>query len=307
MDILQHYPFPDSTFSVFDRLPEQQKYLTRPPPPPLPPPPPPPPTVTSAITRQQEQHQQQPEERQWRQDEEAGGEVGMCQLVDLAHNFLLRRAVGYGLIVLSSLFVLIPMGVLQTKFGRECLLYSDVVYEYFRSPGGRPDSVLFRVRFGPQSMCQYTVAVSALFSLIFSLVVGAVYAVFFQRERASKEASAVLTGQGVMVAQGVVEVVVAVLMLVSACTVSHGFASLCGGVTDTGIAIFQVPRCSEAQRYNWRGFDASNFVVCLAVATAGCWLQFTLWSLQAALELREIWRLHILPSLPDWVKDPDSE
>ncbi|KAL8608253.1 hypothetical protein ACOMHN_042120 [Nucella lapillus] len=110
-----------------------------------------------------------------------------------------------------------------------------------------------------------------------------------------------------MGAQMVLEVAVVVLMVVSACTVSHGFAVLCDDVTDTGIAIFQVDRCYQAQRHNWRGFDASNFFICLAVATAGCWAQTVLWAFQALLVLKKLWRLHILPSLTDWMKESDSE
>ncbi|KAL8608256.1 hypothetical protein ACOMHN_042123 [Nucella lapillus] len=110
----------------------------------------------------------------------------VCKLVEMAKSFLLQRTVVFCAIVIASLFVIAPMGILQTKFSSECLLYSDVVYEYFRANGGRPDMVLFRIRFGPQSVCQYTVAVTALFSFIYALIMFLIYLLSFRKEEANK-------------------------------------------------------------------------------------------------------------------------
>ena len=49
-------------------------------------------------------------------------------------------------------------------------------------------------------------------------------------------------GQVLFLVHGLVEVVVTVLMLVSACTISHGFTSLCSDITDTKLSAFQVER-----------------------------------------------------------------
>ena len=49
-------------------------------------------------------------------------------------------------------------------------------------------------------------------------------------------------GQVLFLVHGLVEVVVMVLMLVSACTISHGFTSLCSDITDTKLSAYQVER-----------------------------------------------------------------
>ena len=49
-------------------------------------------------------------------------------------------------------------------------------------------------------------------------------------------------GQVLFLVHGLVEVVVMVLMLVSACTISHGFSSLCSDITDTKLSAYQVER-----------------------------------------------------------------
>ena len=76
--------------------------------------------------------------------------------------------------------------LLQTKFDQKCLLYSDVVYEYYNNSAGL-HSAVFRVRFGPQSVCEYNLAVSALFSLIYPLVMIGVYIFIYVREKDNKE------------------------------------------------------------------------------------------------------------------------
>ncbi|KAK7104948.1 transmembrane protein 179-like [Littorina saxatilis] len=225
----------------------------------------------------------------------------LSKFTEYAKSFFLQRAAGYCFIILASLFVLCPLGVLQTEFDDNCLLYSEVHYELFnKSVGGM---VVWRMKFGPQSVCQYNLAVSAIFSLIYALVMVLGYIFLYIRDREKNEID---LGQIAFLVHGVLEVVVVVLMLVSACTISHGFTTLCDQFTDTGLRGYTVDSCSHVQTHNWRGYDATNFFVCLAVATAGSWFQFIFWLLQTVFVLWKLWRLNMLPVLPEWMKRGSS-
>lgn len=229
----------------------------------------------------------------------------LSKFLEYAKSFFLQRAAGYCLIILSSLFVLVPLGDLNTKFDRKCLLYSDVAYELVNDTiSGKPHSVLFKIRFGNSSVCEYNIAISAIFSLIYALAMVVVYIFLYIKERGNKATD---LGQTAFLVHGIVEVVVAVMMLVSACTISHGFTMLCSDMTDTSaVPVFTIDRCSVAQNHDWRGYDGSNFYVCLAVATAGSWFQFVFWTLQSAFVVWKLWRLNMLPVLPDCMKPGSS-
>ncbi|XP_076464061.1 transmembrane protein 179B-like [Babylonia areolata] len=227
----------------------------------------------------------------------------LSKFVEYAKSFFLQRAAGYCLIVLSSLFVIAPLGVLQTQLDQQCLLYADVVHELQNVSAGALPRGSFRFRFGPPSVCEYSLAVSALFSLLYPLVMIGVHVFAFLREKRNKDTD---LGQVWFLVHGVVEVVVVVLVLVSACTISHGFTSLCSDITDVQILSRQLDKCSDAQQYKWGDYDVSNFYVCLSVATAGSWFQFVFWLLQAAFVMWKLWRLNMLPVCPDWMKPGSS-
>ena len=106
----------------------------------------------------------------------------MCTSVAPFHKITNTRTACLAIFTHDHLF----LRLLQTKFDDKCLLYSDVVYEYYNTSTG-PHSVIFRIRFGPQSVCEYNLAVSALFSLIYSLIMIGVYIFIYFREKNNKE------------------------------------------------------------------------------------------------------------------------
>ncbi|KAL8614852.1 hypothetical protein ACOMHN_063202 [Nucella lapillus] len=211
----------------------------------------------------------------------------------------------------------------STQLDEQCLLYADVVHKQANNSNGNNNSssnnsisttaasrgvqqgggLVAHLQFGSPSVCEYSLAVSALFSLIYSLAMVGVYLYGFRRERKNKDTD---LGQVWFLVHGVVEVGVVVLMLVSACTVSHGFTTLCTHIADAPLPGYQLDSCSDAQDFQWANYDISNFYVCLSVATAGSWFQCLFWLLQAVFGTWKLWRLNMLPVLPDWLKPGSS-
>nr|KAG5712004.1 hypothetical protein BaRGS_026445 [Batillaria attramentaria] len=225
----------------------------------------------------------------------------LTKFVEYAKSFYLQRVAVYSLIVLSSFFVIIPMGLLQTNFDNNCLLYADVAYEYDNT--SHP-YVYFKIRFGPASVCEYSLGLSALFSLIYPLAMIGGYLFIYVKDKGENKRD---LAQLAFLVHILVEVVVSLFMLVSACTISAGFTDLCDDITNTGVAQYRVDSCSDAQNFHdWRGYDGSNFHECLSVATAGSWFQFVFWLLLAVFGVWKLWRLNMLPVLPDWMKPGSS-
>lgn len=224
----------------------------------------------------------------------------LTKLTQLAKSFCLQRVLLYSLIILSCFFLVIPLGLLQTSFDGNCLLYADFVYEHTNSS----QYVFFKLRFGPSSVCDYSLGLSVLFSLIYALfMIGGYLFIYFKDRRQNKMD---LAHMGFLV-HVLVEILVSLLVLVSACTISGGFKDLCDDITNTNVPQFQVHSCSDAQNFHdWRGFDGDNFHKCLSVALAGSWFQFVFWLLQTGLGLWKLWRLNMLPVLPDWIKPRSS-
>lgn len=230
----------------------------------------------------------------------------LTKFVEYAKSFYLQRVAVYSVIVLTSFFVIVPLGILQTKFDRNCLLYADVTYEPYSSTTTSTQFVLFKIQFGPTSVCEYNLGMSALFSLIYALAMIAGYLFIYVKDKGDNKMDLAHVAFLVHI---VLEVVVMVMMLVSACTISHGFRELCEDITNpnTNIPNHRVESCTDAQKFHdWRNFDGSNFHDCLACATAGSWFQFVCWLLQAAFGVWKLWRLNMLPVLPAWFKPGSS-
>ncbi|PVD26490.1 hypothetical protein C0Q70_14167 [Pomacea canaliculata] len=187
--------------------------------------------------------------------------------------------------------------IILTKFNKNCVLYSDVVYEHYNETND--NNVYFRIRFGASSVCNYNLAVTAIFSIIYSSAMIAGYIFIYFRDKGDKKID---LAHIAFLIHCLTEMAVALLMLVLACMVSAGFTHLCKGITS---GPYSVPSCSHAEKFkDWRGHDATNFYTCLAVATAGAWFQFVFWLLQGLFGVWKLWRLNMLPVLPDWLKLP---
>ncbi|XP_005107154.1 uncharacterized protein LOC101860766 [Aplysia californica] len=225
----------------------------------------------------------------------------MKPLMELLKQFFIQRIILYAFIAFFSFFVIVPLGDLRIKFTDDhcsrCLLYSDVVYNVSVSP----DISYFRIRFGEQEVCEYSIAVTSVLCLIYPLVVGGIYFYLYRRDSAeTRDENKLDLGHCLFLVHVLLEVAFVLLILVSASMISRGFQHLCESL---GAGRDLVPplldSCSDAQNFHsWRGYDGSNFYVTLSVATAGSWFLFLSWLLQALLGLWKLWRLNMLPVLP---------
>ncbi|GFO25979.1 transmembrane protein 179 [Plakobranchus ocellatus] len=178
-----------------------------------------------------------------------------------------------------------------------CLLYSDVEYNLNATSA----ALYFRIEFGEQEVCEYTIAVASVFCLIYPLLAAAAYLLLYRRDsQEMREENKIDLGHFLFLLHIVVELAIVILVLVSSCMVSHGFKLLCDSLLkgrDTTPKILD--SCSDAQDFeDWRGYDGSNFYTSLSVATAGSWFQFVAWLMQGLLGLWKLWRLNMLPVLP---------
>ncbi|XP_067680389.1 transmembrane protein 179-like [Haliotis asinina] len=220
----------------------------------------------------------------------------MADFTELVKQFHLQRAFLYGFIILSSFFVFAPLGDLQISFGHRCLLYADVTYNVTVTPRYR----YFRVHFpSDASVCDYNIIIAVAFSLIYASVAAGGYVFLYFKQKKNKEVDIARLWFLVHCAS---EVAVLVLVLVSACTISAGFSHVCQQLMTANAHGINLASCSDAQSFqSWRGYDGSNFHVCLSIATVGSWFSFVFWLLQTLFGGWKLWRLNMI-YFPDQLK-----
>ncbi|ESO86160.1 hypothetical protein LOTGIDRAFT_167393 [Lottia gigantea] len=226
----------------------------------------------------------------------------MAALLEYVKQFLLQRAFMYGLILLASFFVISPLGSLQTTFNERCILYADFKYTTVNK------THYFAVNFGESSVCDYDLAVSVIFCMCYPVIGIATYIFLYFREKADKKVD---LSHLLFMGNCIVDIIITVLVLVVACTISTGFTHLCNQImsgTEQGI---RLTGCSDAQKFeSWRMYhdstytvyDGTKFHVDLSIATAGSWFAFIFWFLQALFGTWKLWRLNMLPTCPDKFK-----
>ncbi|KAK6182859.1 hypothetical protein SNE40_010448 [Patella caerulea] len=218
----------------------------------------------------------------------------MTAILEYVKQFLLQRVCMYGLIILASLFVVSPLGSLQTTFNENCLLYSDVNYTTWNNVH------YFAVKFGSSSICDYDLAVAVIFCIFYPAILIAANIFLFFREKADKKVD---LSHFLFVGNCILDVVITILVLVMACTISAGFTYLCDQLMAGQSQGMPISSCSDAQKFeNWRELDGSNFHLDLSIATAGSWITFIFWFLQAFFGMWKLWRLNMLPTVPEKFK-----
>lgn len=217
--------------------------------------------------------------------------------MELLKQFFIQRLILYIIIAVFSFFVIVPLGDLRLKFTDDhcsrCLLYSDI--SLANSAGNNTTGTSMAITFGDQEVCEYSIAVSSVFCLIYPLIMGALYFYFHRRDSAeTREENKLDLAHFLFWIHIAVEIGVVVLTLVSAAMISRGFMHICEGLVDGGI----IESCMDAEKLtDWKGYDGSNFFISLSVATAGSWLVWTSWVLQGLLGVWKLWRLNMLPAL----------
>lgn len=217
----------------------------------------------------------------------------MKPVLELLKHFYIQKIIVYCFIAIFSFLVIVPLGDLRIRFTDDhcsrCLLYSEMDFNV----SATAEATYFRIRFGEQEVCEYSIAVSSVFCLIYPIIVGLIYVYLYQRDNNETDENKLDLSHCLFLLHIIAELCVVILMLVSACMISAGFKHLCDSLL-TGLK-----SCIEAQEFSdWRGYDGSNFYVSLSVATAGSWLLFVSWLMQGLLGLWKLWRLNMLPVFP---------
>ncbi|XP_041352963.1 uncharacterized protein LOC121371269 isoform X2 [Gigantopelta aegis] len=221
----------------------------------------------------------------------------MSNILQYVKQFYLQRVVLYGLIALSSFFVIGPLGEVLVNFGDKCILYADV--EFIKNSSYT--ATYFLVKFPPDSsVCHYNLVIAIVFSLVYAGVAIALYIYLYFKARDSESLD---IANIYFVIHCVLDVAVAVLVLVAACTISRGFSYVCDQFMNGVNHGINMHSCSDAQRFeNWFNIDASNFHLCLSIAVVGSWLCFLFWLMQAVFGGWKLWRLNMLPTIPEKLK-----
>ncbi|RUS84610.1 hypothetical protein EGW08_007637 [Elysia chlorotica] len=225
----------------------------------------------------------------------------MKPLLELCKHFFIQRFIIYVIIAFFSFFVIVPLGDLRIRFTDDhcsrCILYSEIEYNV----NATASALYFRINFGEQEVCEYSIAVASVFCLIYPLVAAAAYLLLYRRDsHEMREENKIDLGHFLFLLHIGVELVIVLFVLVSSCMVSNGFRLLCDSILkgrDTTPKILD--SCMDAENFaDWRGYDGSNFYTSLSVATAGSWFLFVSWLMQGILGMWKLWRLNMLPVLP---------
>ncbi|XP_013090195.2 uncharacterized protein LOC106074020 [Biomphalaria glabrata] len=222
----------------------------------------------------------------------------MKPLLEILKHYYIQKILIYGFTFLCSFLVIVPLGDLKIKFTDEhcsrCLLYSDFDFNV----NNTPQATYFKIRFGEQEVCEYSLAVSSVFCLIYPVIAVLLYIYLYRRDNSKTDENKLDLSHGLYVIHIITELCVAILILVSAGLITSGFRHICDSL-DAAVTLKLIDSCSGAQSFaDWRNYDGSNFYVSLSVATAGCWLLFVSWLLQSLLGLWKLWWLNVLPVFP---------
>ncbi|KAH9514778.1 hypothetical protein Btru_023622 [Bulinus truncatus] len=222
----------------------------------------------------------------------------MKPVLEIIKQFYVQRIIIYGFITIFSFLVIVPLGDLKIRFTDEhcsrCLLYSDFDFNV----NNTPEATYFRIRFGEQEVCEYSIAVSSVFCLIYPIIAILIYVYLYRRDNSKTDENKLDMSHGFFIIHVVTELCVAILMLVSAGLISAGFQHICDSLK-AAVNLKYISSCSDAQNFSdWRNYDGSNFYASLSVATAGSWLLFATWLMQGLLGLWKLWWLNVLPVLP---------
>jgi len=218
----------------------------------------------------------------------------MKPVMELLKQFFVQRSILYSMITFFSFFVIVPLGDLRLRFTdghcSRCLLYTD--FSFPRSNNTSLPAQFSIQEFGDQEVCEYSLAVTSVFSLIYPLLAMFMYLHLYRKDAAeTREENKTDLGHFLFLTHVLVELVMLVLVLVSGSLVSQGFSHICQSLSD-GLS-----SCSDAQNSatSWGVYDGSNFYLDLMVATTGSWLVFVCWLLQGMLGVWKLWRLNMLP------------
>ncbi|BFZ12300.1 hypothetical protein BsWGS_15339 [Bradybaena similaris] len=230
----------------------------------------------------------------------------MKPVLELLKNFYIQRIVVYFVIAVFSFLVIVPLGDLRLRFTdghcSRCLLYSKVMFAHNTSSA---QTYCVGIEFGEQEVCEYSIAVSSVFCLIYPLLFAVVYFFMYRRDNAeTRDENKLDLAQGLFLLHIMFEMTVVIFMLVSACLITAGYRFICDSLSGDG---HQLSSCMDAENFaSWCGYDGSNFYVSLAVSTAGGWCLFVSWLMQGLLGMWKLWRLNMLPVLPLPCCKPDE-
>ncbi|XP_067680028.1 transmembrane protein 179B-like [Haliotis asinina] len=188
-----------------------------------------------------------------------------------ARLILIVRTVLYAVIILCSFVIFSALAVSMNKHDNNCLLYAEV-----------------KKTFGSASTCNYSIAVAVIFCLLCPIAVIVLTVLTFIGIVKDK---LIQFAELPFLIQVIADGVAFFFVLISACTISVGFKTLCdsiGGRSCSEAAVFPIHDKSK------KDFFYSN----LAAAEGGAWTAAILWLVQLIGGLFVLWRNGRLPCLP---------
>ncbi|XP_046576474.1 transmembrane protein 179B-like isoform X1 [Haliotis rubra] len=199
-----------------------------------------------------------------------------------ARLILIFRTALYAAIIICSLVIFSALAVSMNKHENNCLLYAEVKKSY-----------------GSASTCNYSIAIAVIFCLLCPIAVVVLTVLTFigiVKDKLMQFAELPFLIQ--VIADGVAFFFV----LISACTISVGFKTLC----DSIVGGTNIPCSKEAVI---PGHDKSKndfFYENLSAAEGGAWAAVILWLVQFIGGLFVLWRNGRLPCLPPSKDQPST-
>ncbi|XP_071079430.1 transmembrane protein 179B-like [Haliotis cracherodii] len=202
-----------------------------------------------------------------------------------ARLILIVRTALYAVIIICSLIIFSALGVSMSKHDQNCLLYAEIKKSY-----------------GSVSICNYSIAIAVIFCLLCPIAVIVLTVLTFIGILKDK---IIQFAELPFLIQVIADGVAFFLVLISACTISVGFKTLCDslvGSTDVSCSVAAViPIHDKTEKDYFHGN--------LSAAEGGAWTAVIVWLVQLIGGLFVLWRngrLTCLPCLPSPKHSPSS-
>ncbi|CAH1792071.1 unnamed protein product [Owenia fusiformis] len=185
-------------------------------------------------------------------------------------------------IVLTGLITSVPIGVTQTNFGGNCVLYGTFQWK---------NSSYFDYNFGPAATCHFIVYLHVFVSIVFACGMGIYYS--YATYMSITKDKSIATHMWVMPFLLCNSVITAIIFITS-CIVGVGFAQWCGGFLSGRDLGASIDGCASGQNMDiwgptWNAhapagtsYFSGTFFNFMTVGQTASWVAFLLWTAQTS-------------------------
>ncbi|KAH9509254.1 hypothetical protein Btru_046593 [Bulinus truncatus] len=185
----------------------------------------------------------------------------------------------FGVLIILSFFVFVPVAVTMENAGNNCFLYSD------------------RQGFGALSVCSYCVASAVIFLCLCGLrLIVLIIKITRYSNKVSDRIYDFVSVWGVHMAIFILDVLMVILLLVTACLISVGLAKICE-MFENKVS------CSTEYGIELPGGEVdTTFYKALKFSEGSAWFTFCFWLLVVAAEMYMGWKKGSFTELVSRVK-----